>query len=231
MNYIRLLGVTQGEIIGVLLGLFVIGMLIYCVFWLSRDKKCPPDKVMVIYGKVGAKDGKVVSSKCIHGGAAFIWPIVQNYAFLDLTPMPIEIELKGALTRDRIRADISARFTVAVSTEQGVVQNAAERVLFLKLSEIQELAKDIIFGQLRLVTAQTPIEEIDAERDKFLEEVCRNIETELKKIGLRLINANVAEVTDRDGYLDALNREYALRAVAEAKKRVAIENGELKIEN
>lgn len=59
------------------------------LFILSRYRRCPSDKVMVIYGKVGTnKDGTARSAKCIHGGAAFIKPIVQAYEYMDLTPCP-----------------------------------------------------------------------------------------------------------------------------------------------
>ena len=163
----------------------------------SRYRKCPSDKVMVIYGKVGSNaDGTSRSAKCIHGGAAFIWPVIQSVEFLDLTPMSINVDLKNALSKQNIRVDVPSRFTVGISTEPGVMQNAAERMLGLKLDDIQELAKDIIFGQLRLVIATMEIEEINTDRDKFLEAVSRNVETELKKIGLRLINVNVTDITE-----------------------------------
>lgn len=191
----------------------------------ARYKKCPSDKVMVIYGKVGNnKDGSSRSAKCIHGGASFVWPVVQAYEFLDLTPMSIPVDLENALSRQNIRINVPSRFTVGVSTENGVMQNAAERLLGLRLQEIQELAKDIIFGQLRLVIATMDIEEINTDRDKFLEAVSRNVEVELKKIGLRLINVNVTDISDESGYIDALGKEAAAKAINDAKKNVAERN-------
>ena len=188
----------------------------------SRYRKCPSDKVMVIYGKVGSNaDGTSRSAKCIHGGAAFIWPVIQSVEFLDLTPMSINVDLKNALSKQNIRVDVPSRFTVGISTEPGVMQNAAERMLGLKLDDIQELAKDIIFGQLRLVIATMEIEEINTDRDKFLEAVSRNVETELKKIGLRLINVNVTDITDESGYIVALGQEAAAKAINDAKISVA----------
>ena len=200
----------------------IFGLILTCVivvivfslllFLIKRYKKCPSDKVMVIYGKVGSnKDGSTRSAKCIHGGAAFIWPVIQSYEFLDLTPMSISVDLENALSRQNIRINVPSRFTVGVSTEPGVMQNAAERLLGLKLQEIQELAKDIIFGQLRLVIATMDIEEINTDRDKFLEAVSRNVEGELKKIGLRLINVNVTDISDESGYIDALGSEAQAR--------------------
>lgn len=192
---------------------------------LTRFRRCPSDKVLVIYGKVGTNnDGTSRSAKCIHGGAAFVWPVFQSYQYLDLTPMSINVDLANALSHQNIRVDVPSRFTVGISTEPGVMQNAAERLLGLRLNEIQELAKDIIFGQLRLVIATMDIEEINTDRDKFLEAVSHNVETELKKIGLRLINVNVTDITDESGYIEALGKEAAAKAINDAKKMVAEKN-------
>lgn len=200
----------------------IVVILLIIILFVSRYKKCPSDKVMVIYGKVGStKDGATKSARCIHGGASLVWPLIQAYEFLDLTPISISVDLRNALSRQNIRIDVPSRFTVGISTEQGIMQNAAERLLGLKMPEIQELAKDIIFGQLRLVVATMDIEEINTDRDKFLEAVSRNVETELKKIGLRLINVNVTDISDESGYIDALGKEAAAKAINDAKKNVA----------
>ena len=213
--------------VNLIIALTVIAVLLFTLLLvvLTRYRRCPSDKVLVIYGKVGTnKDGTNRSAKCIHGGAAFIWPIVQSYEYLDLTPMSINVDLTNALSHQNIRVDVPSRFTVGISVEQGVMQNAAERLLGLKLNEIQELAKDIIFGQLRLVIATMDIEEINTDRDKFLEAVSHNVETELKKIGLRLINVNVTDITDESGYIEALGKEAAAKAINDAKRSVAEKN-------
>lgn len=189
---------------------------------LSRYRKCPSDKILVIYGKVGSdKNGQARSAKCVHGGAAFIMPIIQSYQFMDLTPISINVDLKNALSKQNIRVDVPSRFTVGISTEPGIMQNAAERLLGLRMNEIQELAKDIIFGQLRLVVATMEIVEINNDRDKFLVAVSNNVEIELKKIGLRLINVNVTDINDESGYIEALGKEAAAKAINDAKKSVA----------
>ena len=188
----------------------------------SRYRKCPSDKILVIYGKVGSdKNGQARSAKCVHGGAAFIMPIIQSYQFMDLTPISINVDLKNALSKQNIRVDVPSRFTVGISTEPGIMQNAAERLLGLRMNEIQELAKDIIFGQLRLVVATMEIEEINNDRDKFLVAVSNNVEIELKKIGLRLINVNETDINDESGYIEALGKEAAAKAINDAKKSVA----------
>ena len=206
----------------VLIGVIVLAVFTLLIVILSRYRKCPSDKILVVYGKISAnKDGTSRSAKCIHGGATFIWPVIQSFEYLDLTPMSISVDLKNALSKQNIRIDVPSRFTVGISVEQGVMQNAAERLLGMKLLEIQELAKDIIFGQLRLIIATMEIEEINTDRDKFLAAVSNNVESELKKIGLRLINVNVTDITDESGYIVALGKEAAAKAINDAKISVA----------
>lgn len=161
------------------------------------------------------------SSLCMHGGARLVWPFFQNFSYMDLTPISISVDLKNALSKQNIRIDVPSIFTVGISTEPGIMQNAAERLRSLKLPAIQELAKDIIFGQLRLVIATMDIEEINTNRDKFLDAVSLNVESELKKVGLRLINVNVTDINDESGYIAALGKEAAAKAINDAKKSVA----------
>jgi flotillin len=182
----------------------------------SRYKRCPSDKILVIYGRTGG-----TSAKCVHGGGAFIWPVIQDFAFLDLKPLSIEANLTNALSRQNIRVDVPCRFTIAISTEPDSMNTAAERLLGLSYEQIQELAKDILFGQLRLVIATMTIEEINSDRDKFLDNISKNVDSELKKIGLKLINVNVTDIKDESGYIEALGKEAAAKAINEAKISVA----------
>jgi flotillin len=204
-------------------GVVSIIIVIVMIMWvLSRYRKCPSDKILVVYGKVGKdKDGQARSARCIHGGAAFIYPVIQSFQYMDLTPISINVDLRNALSKQNIRVNVPSRFTVGISVEPGVMQNAAERLLGLKMSEIQDLASDIILGQLRLVIATMEIEEINSNRDKFLAEISSNVEGELKKIGLRLINVNVTDISDAAGYIEALGKEAAAKAINDAKKMVA----------
>lgn len=199
--------------------LIIVGALILfvtIVSLISRYKRCPSDKILVIYGKTGGS-----SAKCIHGGGAFIWPVIQDFAYLDLKPISIEANLTNALSRQNIRVDVPCRFTIAISTEHDSMGNAAERLLGLSPDQIQELSKDILFGQLRLVIATMTIEEINSDRDKFLDNISKNVDTELKKIGLKLINVNVTDIKDESGYIEALGKEAAAKAINEAIVSVA----------
>lgn len=202
----------------------VIGLVVFAAI-MSRYRRCPSDKILVIYGRVGiGSEGDARSAHCIHGGAAFVWPIIQDYQYLDLKPMSIETNLTNALSKQNIRVDVPSRFTVAISNEVGIMQNAAERMLGLNQSDIKKLAEDILFGQLRLVVATMDIEEINSDRDKFLANVSKNVEQELKKIGLRLINVNVTDIRDESGYIEALGKEAAAKAINDARRTVAEKN-------
>ncbi len=205
------LGLPMALIFGVL---FIFLMLIVLI---KRYKRCPSDRILVVYGKVGGGQ----SAKCIHGGAAFILPVIQDFEFLELTPISIEVNLVNALSKQNIRVNVPSRFTIGVSTEPGIMQNAAERLLGLGQNEIQELAQEIIFGQLRLVVASMDIEEINSDRDKFLANISQSVESELKKVGLKLINVNITDIVDESGYIEALGKEAAAHAINAARKSVA----------
>lgn len=200
------------------------------VYWfIQRYKRCPSDRILVVYGKVGKNQSGDRTAKCIHGGAAFVWPVIQDYEFLDLTPIPINVDLRNALSKQNIRVNVPCRFMVGISTEEGVMTNAAERLLGLNLKTIHDLASDIIIGQLRQVIATMEIEEINSDREKFAVNVSEAVGHELRKIGLKLINVNVTDITDENGYIEALGKEAtakakndALRIVAEKEKEGAI---------
>lgn len=200
--------ITVLAVVGIFIGL------------LKRYKRCPSDKLLVVYGKT--KGGQ--ASEVIHGGAKFIIPIIQDYQFLSLKPMAIEIDLKGALSNQNIRVDVPASVTISISNQEGIMQNAANHLLGLTPSEIRDQASDIIFGQMRQVISNMSIEEINTDRDTFLENIQNNLTTELSKLGLKLINVNIKDIKDESGYLDALGKESAAKAINDAKVKVAEEN-------
>ncbi|WP_430906012.1 flotillin family protein [Maribacter sp. 2-571] len=199
------------------IGFAILFFFIIIISFIRRYKRCPSDRILVVYGKVGGGN----SARCIHGGAAFVWPVIQEYEFLDLTPISIEVNLINALSKQNIRVNVPSRFTIGISTEPGIMQNAAERLLGLGQNEIQELAQEIIFGQLRLVVASMDIEEINSDRDKFLTNISQSVESELKKVGLKLINVNITDIVDESGYIEALGKEAAAHAINAARKSVA----------
>ena len=195
-------------------GLVAFGLLMLIV---KRYKRCPSNRVLVIYGKTGGGN----AAKCVHGGAAFIIPLIQDYDYLNLDPIQIEVPLKGARSIENIRVNVPSVFTVAIGTDAETMQNAAIRLLNLGTQEIKEQARDIIFGQLRQVIASMRIEDINRNRDQFLESIQKSLEPELKKIGLVLINVNITDITDESGYIEAIGRKAAAIAIQQAKIDVA----------
>jgi len=183
----------------------------------SRYKRCPPNRILVKYGKSGGG----ASSKTYHGGATLVWPIIHDFAYLSLEPITIDIDLASALSKKNIRVAVPSTFTVGISTEPQIMQNAAQRLLGLRENEIATQARDIILGQMRLVIATLSIEEINTDRERFLDLVDKNVNFELNKIGLYMINVNVRDITDESGYIEALGRKAAAEAINQAKIEVA----------
>jgi len=192
-------------------------LLVPTIFVASRYRRCPSNRILVIYGRVGS--GR--ASRCLHGGGALVWPLIQDWAFLSLEPMVIDIPLEGALSLNNIRVNVPSTFTVGISTDPVLMNNAAERLLYLDTKQVREQAQDIILGQLRLVIATLTIEEINKDREKFMTLVNANVEQEINKIGLELINVNVRDITDESGYIDAIGKRAAAEAINRAKVEVA----------
>ena len=203
MTYLGLLAQSSGSqmmlILVICLAVIGLGMII---FFFSRYQKCPSDRILVIYGKTNGGQ----SSKCTHGGTAFVWPVIQAFEYLDLTPIPIDIPLEGALDKEGNRVNAPSTFTVGISTDPSIMSNAAERLLGLQLTQIRDLAKDIIFGQMRLVIASLDIETINSDRELLINKISDYVQNELSKVGLRLINVNIKDITDNSGYLTALGK-------------------------
>ncbi|MCP3904767.1 MAG: flotillin family protein, partial [Planctomycetes bacterium] len=201
-----------GAIAAVIFILFLVILIVA-----SRYKRCPSNRVLVKYGRVGGAK----AAQCYHGGGAFIWPLIQDYAYLSLEPLVIEIPLEGALSLNNIRVNVPSTFTVGVSTEPVLMNSAAERLLTLDDRKVRDQAQDIILGQLRLVIATLSIEEINKDREKFMALINENVGQEINKVGLELINVNIRDITDESGYIQAIGQRAAAEAIQRAKVDVA----------
>lgn len=187
------------------------------MFIANQYKRCPSNKIIVVYGKTGDER----TAKCVHGGGTFVIPLIQDYGVLSLEPMTTDIDLKGALSKGNIRVAVPSTFTFGISTDPTIMINAAERLLGLSKHDVINQASDIILGQLRLAIATLTIEEINQDREKFLEQINANVNTELNKIGLEIINVNIKDITDESGYIDAIGKKAAAEAINKAKVEVA----------
>lgn len=219
----------MGTNLFILAGLLVVIVLLGIIGILSRYRKCKSDEVLVVYGKTGGSK----SAKLYHGGAAFVWPIIQGYDFLSMKPMQIDCKLTGAISAQNIRVDVPTTITVAISTDPEVMQNAAERMLGLSMDDKQNLITDVVYGQMRLVIADMTIEELNSDRDKFLAKVKDNIDTELRKFGLYLMNINISDIRDAANYIVNLGKEAESKAQNEAQANIEEQEklGAIKIAN
>jgi flotillin len=212
----------------VLLGVGVVILLTALSFIKSTVRRCSSNQVLVVYGW-GTGSGR--TAKTIHGGTTLVLPLVQDYSYLSLEPIQIEIPLRGALSMENIRVNVPSVFTVAIGTQPDVMTNAAIRLLDLSTDEIRKQAEEIIFGQLRQVIASMKIEDINRDRDTFLQHIQNSVEPELKKIGLVLINVNITDIQDESGYIDAIGQKAASQAIQQARADVAdeVKQGEIRV--
>lgn len=198
----------------------VLIFVVMTMYLASRYRRCPSDKILVVYGSVGRGE----SAQCVHGGGKLILPLIQDYAYLSLTPMTISIPLQNALSLQNIRINVPSTFTVGISTNPSIMNNAAERLLGLTQPSIEDMAREIIFGQLRLTVASLTIEQINQDRESFLDSIRRNVEPELNKVGLYLINVNITDITDESEYIESIGQKAASEAINRAKVDVAEQN-------
>ena len=175
----------------IFLGLPILILIAMMIFIVTLYRRCPSNKVLVVYGGLGGQQ----TARCIHGGGAMVWPVVQHHDYLSLEPILIDVELRQALTLQNDRVNVFSTFTVGISTQPDILQRAAERLLGLFESDVSSIASEIILSQLRLVIATLSVDEIHQEHAKFLELITKNVGYELNKIGLSVINVNIRDMT------------------------------------
>lgn len=213
-------------------GVIVLLVVVTFIGLLSRYRKCASDEILVVFGKAGKKKvvnektGKteevILPSKIIHGGGTFVMPVIQDWAKMSLKPIQIQVMVEG-VSSQMIKVRIPVTLTTGIGTDQVLMQNAASRFLTAKTSEISDQIKDILIGEVRSLMATMTIEEINADRIKFIGKAKENIETELNKVGFSIININNADISDDANYIKNLGQKAATKALAQAQADIAEE--------
>lgn len=213
-------------------GVIVVLVVVTFIGLLSRYRKCASDEILVVFGKAGKKKvvnektGKteevILPSKIIHGGGTFVMPVIQDWAKMSLKPIQIQVMVEG-VSSQMIKVRIPVTLTTGIGTDQVLMQNAASRFLTAKTSEISDQIKDILIGEVRSLMATMTIEEINADRIKFIGKAKENIETELNKVGFSIININNADISDDANYIKNLGQKAATKALAQAQADIAEE--------
>lgn len=223
----------------IIVGVIVLIAIITIIGILSRYRKCKSDELLVVYGKTGSHKEKVneldakgnqvsreveiKTARVYHGGAAFVWPIIQGYEVMSMRPIQLNLTLKDALSAQNIRVTVPTTVTVAISQDPLIMQNAANRLLGVDDTDKESLISDIVYGQMRLIVASMEIEELNSNRDKFLTQARDNINTELNKLGLYLININISDIRDAANYIENLGQKETTKARAQAEAAIAEE--------
>lgn len=198
------------------IGAVVLFLLIVSI--LRMYKRCPSDKALVVFGKTGSNS----TSKIIHGGGIFIIPVFQDYSLLSLEPRQIKVNLTDALSKQDIRIVIESTFTYAISTEADSLRIAAERFLSMPIEKIDVMVHELISGQLRSIASSMTIEEINSDRLTLSEHINKNVESELSKIGLKLVvEATINDIRDEGGYIEAKAKQAHSTVVNAAMVSVA----------
>lgn len=217
-------------------GVIVLLVVVTFIGLLSRYRKCASDEILVVFGKAGKKKvvnektGKteevILPSKIIHGGGTFVMPVIQDWAKMSLKPIQIQVE---GVSSQMIKVRIPVTLTTGIGTDQVLMQNAASRFLTAKTSEISDQIKDILIGEVRSLMATMTIEEINADRIKFIGKAKENIETELNKVGFSIININNADISDDANYIKNLGQKAATKALAQADIAEEKKKGDIQI--
>ena len=217
----------------------VAAIIVVLTVWglLTRYRRSAPDELLVVFGKAGkvkTEDGKTVAtpSKIIQGGGCFVWPIIQDWKKMSMKPIQMKVTVDG-IDSQAIPMHLPVVLTTAISQDKIIQQNAATRFLSAQSGEIERQISEILIGETRAIMATMLIEEINADRNKFLTQVRESLEQELTKVGYELTNINISEITDDADYISNLGKKAATKAKANAEADIAeqTKQGNVKIAN
>ena len=210
--------------LGLWIAIVIIACLIILAFIKANLRICHPNEILVFSGKRRRlKDGTVVGYRVIKGGRGLKVPIIESVTRLPLTTIPIDLELTGALSKGIIPINIQVMATVKIAgTEDEGLSNALERFLGKNLTDISQVAKENIEGNLRGVLATLTPEEANSNRLEFAEKVVQEARSDLNRLGLVLDTFKIKHLSDSEWYLDAIGR----RKNAEVRRDARITEAE-----
>ncbi len=195
-----------------------VGFMIFFGWMKTLLQICPPNEVLIFAGrKHKMADGTKRGFRVIFGGRAWRWPIIEKASRMNLNVMEVPIAIRGAYSQGGIPLNVDAIANVKISSDPVVVGNAIERFLGRDPNEIRRVAKETLEGHLRGVLARLTPEEVNEDRLKFSEELTRESELDLSKLGIHLDTFKVQHVSDDVLYLDSIGREAIANVVKDAE--------------
>ena len=205
--------------LGFWIGAIIIAGLIVLAFIKANLRICHPNEILVFSGRKRVlKDGTVVGYRIVKGGRGLKIPIIESVSRLPLTTIPIELELTGALSNGIIPINLQAMANVKIAgSEEEGLSNALERFLGKNIHDISQVAKENIEGSLRGVLATLTPEEANSNRLEFAQRVVQEARSDLQRLGLVLDTFKIQQLSDTEGYLDAIGRRKNAEVRRDAK--------------
>lgn len=198
--------------------LAVFGAILAVWFISSFMKICNPNEIMILSGrKHRTKDGQEVGYRVIFGGRTIVIPILETVERMDLTTMPVPVEVKNAYSKGGTPLHIQAIANVKISGDSEIVGNAIERFLRRDRAEIASVARETLEGNLRGVVALLTPEQVNEDRLKFAERIAQDVSRDLVKLGLQLDTLKIQSVTDDMDYLRSIGRKQIAHIVRDAE--------------
>ena len=152
-------------------------------------------------------------------GRVLVIPLYHRYSILGLHPMKVLFNHPTFLDQNNIRLKIKILFTFAISEEHESIIIAARRFAGLNSSQIEEMASEIFLGELHNTVSVMSVEQINEHSDGIIDLLNRNIDPELNKSGLYLMNCKIADITDDSGHVEgAIAKKQAKDAEREKVK-------------
>ena len=185
--------------------------------WMIRI--CRPNELLVVTGSrsnqgdQGMKGYRVVAN----GGWTFVKPILETARRMDVTLLPVLVEVNNAYSRGGTPLNIQAIANVKVSTDPAVRNNAIERFLGRDPQEIVQVAKENLEGNLRSVLAQLTPEQVNEDRLRFAEQIAEDVGQDLRRLGLQLDTLKIQSVSDDVDYLNSISRRRVAQIVRDAE--------------
>ena len=179
----------------------------------------PPNRAAVLTGRNRLlTDGTRVGYRSVIGGRTLRIPIIEGVQHMNLETFPIEISVKNAFSKGNIPLYVEAIANVKIASEpETTFNNAVERLLGKTETEIQQLAKDTLMGNLRGVLATLTPEEVNEDRLGFAKALAEDAGEDLAALGFHLDVLKIQNVSDERGYLEAIGRKRAAEAVRDAE--------------
>ena len=187
MSDLVLLTLGAWEWWAIIVGMPAMFMMLLLLQFVSRYKRCPSNRLLVVHGRVG----KGLTCKVFHGGGVLVTPVTQDYEYMSLEPITVKFKLANAMYAVADDSDLEVQVIVAIPLRPDIMQHAAERLLGMPEKDIAVLAREILLTQAYELWSPLGIEEFEEHRHEQIERLKKNANHTLHGIGLEIVNVLV----------------------------------------